>query len=450
MLWNEDTFKEACRKADAVRHGPVSTDDFWAYMPMHTYIYAPACDMWPSASVNARIPPITLLDANGDPVLNEDGKPIKIKASTWLDQNRPVEQMTWSPGEPMLIKDRLISEGGWIDRAGCTVFNLYRAPQVDFGDAGEAYIWLKHIQKVFPNEVDHIVHWLAHRVQFPEDKINHALLLGGPQGIGKDTLLEPIKYAVGPWNFIEVSPQHLLGRFNGFLKSVVLRVSEVRDLGDVNRFHFYDHMKAYTAAPPDVLRVDEKNLREYSVPNCCGVIITSNHKSDGIYLPADDRRHYVAWSNLTKDDFPTGYWNRIYSWYANGGYSHVAAYLAELDISKFDPKAPPPKTPAFWDIVDASRAPEDAELADVLDNLGKPKVTTLSRIQNATTGDFQIWICDRKNRRVIPHRLEKAGYVPVRNEDADDGLWKVGGRRQVIYGRAELPLRDRIAAAQKL
>ena len=89
----------------------------------------------------------------------------------------------------------------------------------------------------------------------------------------------------------------LLGRFNGFLKSVILRVSEARDLGDVDRFAFYDHMKAYTAAPPDVLRVDEKNIREYSVLNVCGVIITTNHKTDGIYLPADDRRHFVAWSD---------------------------------------------------------------------------------------------------------------------------------------------------------
>ena len=95
----------------------------------------------------------------------------------------------------------------------------------------------------------------------------------------------------------------LLGRFNGFLKSVILRISEARDLGDVNRFQFYDHMKAYTAAPPDVLRVDEKHLREYTVLNCCGVIITTNHKADGIYLPADDRRHYVAWSRPDKDDF---------------------------------------------------------------------------------------------------------------------------------------------------
>ena len=33
---------------------------------------------------------------------------------------------------------------------------------------------------------------------------------------------------------------------------------------------------------------------------------------------------------------------------------------ATLSIDGFDPKAPPPKTPAFWDIVSANQAPEDA------------------------------------------------------------------------------------------
>ena len=88
----------------------------------------------------------------------------------------------------------------------------------------------------------------------------------------------------------------MLGRFNGFLKAVILRISEARDLGEFDRFQFYDHMKSYTASPPDTLRIDEKNLREYAILNCCGVIITTNHKTDGIFLPADDRRHFVAWS----------------------------------------------------------------------------------------------------------------------------------------------------------
>jgi hypothetical protein len=63
--------------------------------------------------------------------------------------------------------------------------------------------------------------------------------------------------------------------------------------------------------------------------------------------------------------------------------------------------------------VDANRAQEDAELADVLDEMQNPDATTLSRITAAATGDIMAWLSDRKNRRAIPHRLEKCGYVPV-------------------------------------
>lgn len=242
----------------------------------------------------------------------------------------------------------------------------------------------------------------------------------------------------------------MLGRFNGFVKSVILRVSEARDLGDVNRYSFYEHMKVFTAAPPDVLRVDEKNLREHSVPNVCGVVMTTNHKTAGLYLPADDRRHYVAWSSLTKEEFSQDYWQKLWKWYADGGVRHVAAYLAEVDLSKFDPKAPPPQTPAFFDIVDANRSPEDAELADALDKLGNPDAITLSTIATKVGGEFAVWLRDRRNRRLIPHRLEEAGYVSVRNQAAKDGRFKVDGRRQVIYARCELPFRDQMTAAQSL
>jgi hypothetical protein len=233
---------------------------------------------------------------------------------------------------------------------------------------------------------------------------------------------------------------------------VILRVSKARDLGDFDRFQFYDHMKAYTATPPDGLRIDEKNLREYSILNCCGVIITTNHKTNGIYLPADDRRHFVAWSDKVKEDdkFQGSYWDDLWTYYANGGCADVMAFLLNRDISTFNAKAPPPKTPAFWAIVDANRAPEESEMADVLDRLDNPNAVTLAQIQNASTDSFAGWLGDRKHRRIIPHRLEQCGYVPVRNPDADDGLWKIGGRRKAVYAKATLPLRDQIAATQNL
>ena len=120
------------------------------------------------------------------------------------------------------------------------MFNLYRPPIIVLGEPSKAAPWLDHVRRIYPDEADHIISKLLahHACGAPEEKINHGLVLGGLQGIGKDTLLEPIKRAVGPWNFAEVSPQQVLGRFNGFLKSVVLRISEAKDMGEVDRFKF--------------------------------------------------------------------------------------------------------------------------------------------------------------------------------------------------------------------
>jgi hypothetical protein len=438
----------------------VSLDDFYAYMPKHHYIYVPSREPWPGTSVNARIQPVPILDASGQPVLDDHGKPMKIKASTWLDQNRPIEQMTWAPGKPALIANRLVLEGGWIDKAGVTTFNLYHPPILEPGDPAQAQRWVDHVRKLFGDDADHIIKWFAQRVQQPGVKINHALVLGSyHQGIGKDTLLEPVKRAIGAWNFTEVTAQQLMGRFTGFFKSVILRVSEVRDLGESNsnrgnnRYQFYDHMKPITAAPPDVLRVDEKNIREHNIMNCVGVIYTTNYKTTGIYIPAGDRRHFVAWSNCAPADLPEGYFEGLWDWYNDGGYWHVAAYLAQLDISDFDPNEPPPKTNAFWEIVNANRSPEDAELADVIEKLGTPRAITIRQVVDGAfeqhNADFADWLKDRRNHRRIPHRFEQCDYIPLQNPDATDGLWKIGTRK-VVYVQKSLSVSEQLDAAMKL
>jgi hypothetical protein len=429
----------------------VHLENFVAYMQSHDFVYLPAGDFWPAARVDARLFPIPLSDKNGKPIMDKKTKEQKtIKPSAWLAKHAPVEQMTWAPGQQKLIRNRLISEGGWIDRKGVTVLNLYIPPQTQRGEAAKAGKWIEHIKKIYPENAEHIIAFLAHRVRRPHEKINHGLVLGGVPGIGKDTFLEPVKRAVGAWNFIEVSPQHLLGRFNGFLKSVVLRINEVKDMGEFDRFKLYEHMKNILAAPPDVLRVDEKNLREHSVLNVCGVIMTTNYKTNGIYLPANDRRHYVAWSESKQEDFSKSYWKELWQWYESGGFGHVAAYLKELDLSDFNPKATPTKTPAFWAIVDAGRSPEDAELADLIDSLEQPNALTLNMLIIRATDEIATWLRDRKNRRTIPHRLEQCGYVPVRNDTAESGLFVINRQRQVVYAKAELSVRDQFAAARIL
>jgi hypothetical protein len=87
--------------------------------------------------------------------------------------------------------------------------------------------------------------------------------------------------------------------------------------------------------------------------------------------------------------------------------------------------------PAFWEIVDAGAVPEDAELADALDNLGRPDASgnlirpaavTLERVMRAGSPEFEVWAQEGKNWKTLPHRFERVGYAPIRNPDAADGL----------------------------
>ena len=428
---------------DALR-SIVTLDDFYAYLPEHKYIFVPTRALWPLASVNARFGWV----GEGDDA---------VKAAAWLDQHRFVEQMSWDPGKPQLIENQLIADGGWFDKVGVKCFNRYRPPTIDPGDPRGAGPWIEHVHLVFPGEAEQIILWVAQRVQRPGEKINHALVFQGAQGTGKDTIIEGVIPAIGTWNCHEVSPDQILGGLTPFIESVILRVSEARDLGDRDRFRFYEHTKTYAAAPPTVLRVNKKHIRQYQVPNVCGLVITTNHL-DGIYLPADDRRNFVACTEKTKEDFKEEYWNELYAWFEKEGYRNVAAYLTQLDISGFNPKAPPPKTDAFWAVVDAGRAPEDAELADVLDQLEEPEAVTLAMLVGKLRENFDgdskdhlaDWLEARPNARQVPHRMEAVGYVRVRNDGAKDGRWKIDGKRVVVYARRELSVRDRIEAARRL
>jgi hypothetical protein len=118
----DDAIEEEETKPEAEGRG-VTLDDFVAYMPMHAYIFTPCREIWAGGSINARLPSVPLFDQFGQPFLNKKGEQIKIPPTLWLDRNRPVEQMKWCPGFPMMIPNRLVVLGGWIERPDVTTFN---------------------------------------------------------------------------------------------------------------------------------------------------------------------------------------------------------------------------------------------------------------------------------------------------------------------------------------
>jgi hypothetical protein len=113
------------------------------------------------------------------------------------------------------------------------------------------------------------------------------------------------------------------------------------------------------------------------------------------------RRHLVAWSDCTKEQFNNEFWNKQWRWLLHKGAGHVTAYLAQRDLKAFNPGAVPRQTTAFFEIVNANHAPEDAELADALEGNGEGRPNICSRFSIAAThrGATLEWLLDRKRRR---------------------------------------------------
>ena len=370
----------------------------------------------------------------------------------------PCTRWAGRQGHPQTIDGKLATEGGWVNHPDSKTFNLYKAPpprSLD-GNPAEAAPWLALVRLIYPDHAEHILNYLAHCIQFPGVKINHALVLVGTPGIGKDTLLEPIGHGLGEWNFKEIRPMDVVGDHNDYRRCLVLRISETHDLGDTNRYAFYNATKTMLAAPPSMARINTKYVPQYYIPNVHCTIMTTNHGTDGLYLVADDRRHYVAGTDLRVSDHAEGYLPGIWGWYAAGGLDHVVAYLHEHDLTGFDAKAPPAKTPEFWRLVDTGVSSAVPELRDAIEAIGggdgAPKAFTLDMLRAVANTHYELhsWLSDRRHAKEVPHRMDDCGYMPVRCSGPADGLWKINKRRVVIYASRELSGSERYQAAEAL
>jgi hypothetical protein len=442
----------------------IKFDDFYAIAPANRCVYRPTRDLWQNEAVDKRLPRQPLLDANGNPVKTGKGKIVTISASEALAKQRSAERTVWAPGEPEVIIDKLAIDTGWIEQPGARSYNLYLPPNVIPGDPAQATRWIKHWYTLYPSEAEHIIAWLAHRRQYPGIKPNHCIVLVGDPDIGKDTLLYPMRHAVGPWNFHDITLNHLVSTHNDFLCAVIIRINEARDIGDTNRgridrYALHDHMKALMTSPPETHRINRKYIPQYIGLSVMGFIVTSNH-ADALFLPADDRRHLIAASESKRADFSQDFFKEFYHWYDNeGGIGHVIAYLQQYNLSKFDPKLAPLKTAGFWDMVHVDLGPDHSELIEAIDALSTrdeqgnivatPDALIIAQlVEKAPSAE---WLTDRKMSRAIPHRLRRCGYVSVANPDViTSGRWRINNKQVVIYARKDLPPAKRIEAAKQL
>ena len=352
-----------------------------------------------------------------------------------VENDQFVEGSTWWPGEEQIIRDIFIDANGWRPAPGRRIYNKYMPPPELKGDAAQAFVWINHVKKLWPDPQEHsyFFDFCAFMVQHPEVKCNAALVLSGTQGIGKDAALMPVKQAVGTWNTKNIDPDELFSPYKPWLETLMLVIDEVRPTKD--EFHAssaYNILKPMIVAPPDTLPLNDKYVKLRHIINRLRVFITTNDWMS-MYIPPEDRRMFIMHSPLPQKwheaEGNPGYFNDLFGWFESGGVGHVAAWLKARDLSAFDPKAQVART-AGWGAVAASWGEPEDGVAWALDKLGNPPAVLGQELVNPQFDHQEEVAAMLKSPRKIAHRMNRAGYVNVPAPgNAPRWDFQIGGKR---------------------
>lgn len=363
-----------------------------------------------------------------------------------VDTGLTVEGSTWWPGMPTFIQDIVVTDRGPIKIRGACCYNSYVPPdRSKLRTDQNPDPWIEHVQFLFPDPVEQeqFFNWAAHMVQRPDEKVNHGLVMAGAQGIGKDTALLPLRWGVGEWNTAEIEPDVVNRQYNGYVKSVMLIINEVRPHDEDHKAsNFYNQLKPLLASPPEMLAMEIKYANPIYVRNLCHVILTTNDPLS-MYIPPEDRRLFVMRSPLpdpkTTPIFSPDYFHQMHDYLADGGSDAVVRWLLNRPLDNWQPAAPPPMTTGKQAIIESAhqvrRTVADDVIEACMETLGSPQVIfarDLSDIVNQ--GNF---FDDRREAnkalqaRNFHFKMSEWGYEPVRNPDASE--WRIKRGKELIF-----------------
>lgn len=339
----------------------------------------------------------------------------RIEASVCYDENRQhmgartLQALVYAAGESALV-----------ERDGLVYGNMWRDARPAYAAAaGDISPWLEHAERLVPDPVEreHIFDVMAVKVQQPRTKINHAVLHGGDEGCGKDTLWAPMLWAVcGPdmKNRGLIDNDSLNTNWGYHLESEVLILNELKEPEARERRALANKLKPLIAAPPATLSVNRKGLHPYDMVNRLFVLAFTNDPVP-ISLPTQDRRWCCVWSSSGRMDPDEA--AALWRWYEKeGGFARIARWLADRDVSAFNPAAAPPVTDWKITMVEQGMSVAESFLVDMIRErrgefargvVGAPFYAMCERLLgHAPTGV-------KLHHAQMLHSLKEAGWVDL-------------------------------------
>lgn len=288
-----------------------------------------------------------------------------LKAFLMSSQLTKADTLDYRPGHTKLYRD---------EENGKLTLNLWDTI-IDPGVPGDATMWLAHfrILELSDDEINHTLKWLAYTLQHPERKINHILVVGGAEGIGKDFILHPLVQALGD-NSKTIDGHELASDFNEHLLATKhLHINELEAANKKERVALSAKLKPLAAAPPMKISVNSKGVAKVWLRNIVNCTATTNEQFQPVEISGGARRYYMLWSNVVMRDVEDQmlpawkvYWKERWDW-MHQNWESCVHYLMTLDVSDFDPGAPPMVTDHQKTVVRASQRPLDRYIEDKLE-----------------------------------------------------------------------------------
>ena len=342
-----------------------------------------------------------------------------VRASVYFDERRQeygapaVIGITYAAGETALVaRDGLVYANRWIDM---------RPDMSESGPVSDTSIsmWLDHCEVLIPDEVErnHVFDVMAHKVQHANIKINHAILHGGDEGCGKDSLWAPFLWAIGgphQHNRSIIETGGLESQWGYGLEAEVVILNELKESEAKERRALANKLKPIIAAPPETLTINRKGLHPYELLNRLQVIAFTNDPLP-ITIPTQDRRWCCIWSRAPRmdPDAATALWH----WYKHGGFEKIAAWLWQRDVSRFNPAGAPPVTEWKLNMVEHGMSMSESHMVEMM----KKRVGPFSR---GVVGAPFHSVCDavatlmnvssaKVPRAALLHAFKEAGWVDM-------------------------------------
>ena len=287
-------------------------------------------------------------------------------------EGQTVYGMTFQP-----MADRLIEDDGKL------CLNAWRPGGVE-PEKGGVGPFLKHMNYLVPKKAyrQHVLDWLAHVAQRRGEKIMHALLIWGKQGIGKSYLSRVMEAVLGLHNVRAVNSDAVKAGRNTWMEGSELVV--VEEMMAMGRQEMMNTLKSLITEPR--VEINPKYVHEYQIPNRVNFMFFSNH-SDALKLEDGDRRYMVV--HCPGAPKSEEYYRKLFRWTERNGPA-LAHYLSSRDLSAFNPHAHAPRTAAKRAMLEENRPALEQYIKMKVDAREVPFdreiVSTSDLIQSLTEG----------------------------------------------------------------